>query len=132
MNNTNKPETMTKDEMLAHWQELPADMPVRMQQVAYKHEGSTYNEDGIRITGSREFIDSVLSRLKDLLDYEGNETRLQVVYKESTDRETRQPTFGYNCYIQVHERGPQSRAINSAFNIYGRNKKGADRQPALV
>jgi len=73
--------------------------------VPYTHEGSTYAEDGVRITGSKAFVDSVLSRLKDLLRYEGEETRLQVVYKKSTDRESGRTLTSYNCYVQVHARG---------------------------
>jgi hypothetical protein len=56
--------------------------------VRFAHEGSTYAEDGIRITGSKAFVDSVLSGLKDLLKFESGETRFQVVYKRSTDHES--------------------------------------------
>lgn len=104
---------MKKDEMLAHWRGLPANMPVKPAMVPYKHEGSTYAEDGIRLTGRREFIDAVLSRLKDLLEYENGETRLQVVYKESTDRESGATLDGWNCYVQVHERGGEAQMMNA-------------------
>jgi len=46
-----------------------------------------------------------LSRLKDLLVYENVDTRLQVVYKKSSDRESGKQLKSWNCYIQVHERG---------------------------
>ena len=61
---------MKKAEMLQHWQTIPDNQPVNPDPVPYKHEGSTYDQDGIRITGSKAFIDSVLSRLKELLQYE--------------------------------------------------------------
>ena len=104
---------MQKREMLEHWREIKPNQPIAITQVPYKHAGSTYAEDGIRITGSQPFIDSVLSRLTDLLDYENGETRLQVVYKESQDRETGVALNSYNCYLQVHERGGEAKAVNA-------------------
>ena len=50
-------------------------------------------------------MDSVLSRLKDLLKYEGDGTRLQTVYKRSSDRESGKTLTSYNCYVQVYARG---------------------------
>ena len=103
---------MKKKEMLEHWQGLQPNLPLHPAQVAYKHEGSTYDQDGIRITGSPAFIDGVLSRLKELLEWENTDTRLQVSYRESTDRVTRRPTGSYQCYIQVHERGDEAKHFN--------------------
>lgn len=103
---------MKKAQMLAHWRALPEQQKLKPCPVAYKHEGSTYSEDGIRITGSRAWIDSVLSRLKDLLAFEDCETRLQVTYQESKDRETQASLNSFNCYIQVHERGDEAKMIN--------------------
>lgn len=96
---------MEKGPFLKHWAKLKANQKLSPKPVRYTHEGSTYAEDGIRITGSKAFVDSVLSRLKDLLAYECEETRLQVVYKKSTDRESGKALTSYNCYIQVHGRG---------------------------
>jgi len=96
---------LEKEPFLRHWSKLRLNQPLRPKPVRYTHEGSTYGEDGIRITGSKAFVDSVLSRLKDLLVYEGEETRLQVVYKKSTDRESGRTLTSYNCYVQVHARG---------------------------
>jgi len=96
---------MEKKPFLKHWAKLRANQKLSPKPVRYTHEGSTYAEDGIRITGSKAFVDSVLSRLKDLLKYESDETRLQVVYKKSTDRESGKTLTSYNCYVQVHARG---------------------------
>ncbi len=65
-----QPDGMKKEEFLAHWGQLAARQPIRPAPVPYKHTGSTYQEDGIRITGSRAFVDSVLSHLQELLGYE--------------------------------------------------------------
>jgi hypothetical protein len=94
-----------KKPFLKHWASIRKNQKLDPKPVRYTHEGSTYAEDGIRITGSRQFVDCVLSRLKDLLVYEGEETRLQAVYQRSTDRESGKTLTSYNCYVQVHERG---------------------------
>ena len=104
---------MQKKQFLNYWKGLQAQQDLKPQPILYKHKGSTYDEDSIRITGSRVFIDSVLSRLKDLLDYENHTTRLQVVYKETIDRETKTVIEdAFNCYLQVHERGYQAQMLN--------------------
>lgn len=103
---------MRKKEILAHWRGLVPTQPLTPAVVPYKHEGTTYAQDGIRITGSRQFIDAVLSRLKDLLSFESLTTRLQVTYQQSTDRQTGEPLESYNCYVQVHERGEEAKLVN--------------------
>jgi hypothetical protein len=112
---------MRKAQILEHWKNLPSNQQITPTVIPYKHEGSTYAEDGIRITGSKEFIDSVLSNLKPLLKYENGETRLQVVYQESKDRATGKPTGSYSAYIQVHERGGDAKMANAlASSMAGR------------
>lgn len=106
---------MKKAQFLEHWNQIKANQNIKINSEPYKHQGSTYAEDGIRLTGSMEFIDSVLSRLKDLLERENGETRLQVAYKESTDRHTQELIDSYNCYVQVHERGGQAKMANRLF-----------------
>lgn len=110
---------MRKAQFLDHWNNIKPNQPVHPLPVAYKHEGSTYDEDGIRITGSQDFIDSVLSRLTDLLQYENGQTRLQVVYKQSTDRHTGVLMDSYNCYIQVHQRGGEAKIMNAVYGFNG-------------
>lgn len=101
---------MEKKPFLKHWAKLRANQKLAPKPVRYTHEGSTYAEDGVRITGSKAFVDSVLSRLKDLLRFESDETRLQVVYKKSMDRESGKTLASYNCYVQVHARGGVKKA----------------------
>lgn len=113
----NKPLRLSKAEFLDYWAALPADQPVKPRPVAYKHSGSTYAEDSIRITGTRAFIDSVISRLQDLLVNENGFNRLQVVYQQTTDKETGRPIDAWNCYIQVHERGGQAQMVNAIYDI---------------
>lgn len=98
---------ISKDEFINVWQNLQPIKQIKPQFVEYKHSGSTIDEDGIRITGNLEFIESVVSRLQDLLKFENNEaTRLQISCSELTDKETGERMTGkYRCSIQVHERG---------------------------
>jgi hypothetical protein len=96
---------MEKEQFLKHWGSLQKNQKLQPKPVPYAHEGSTYEQDGIRVTGSRSFVDSVLSRLKDLLLHENDETRLHVVYQRSSDRESGKQLKSWNCYIQVHQRG---------------------------
>lgn len=111
----------SKKELLTHWRNLSPDQPLRPVAVAYKHEGSTYACDGIRITGDRDWIDAVLSRLKDLLPFENTATRFQVSYQEATDKDTRHPLGSYACYVQVHRRGGEAVMANEfASAIAGR------------
>jgi len=113
-----KAERLTKADAIRHWVKIGKDTPLpthTMKAVPYKHTGSTYAEDGIRLTGTRDFIDSMLNLLRPLLERENATERLQLVYSESTDRETQIPTGSWNCYIQVHERGGEAKHFNQAY-----------------
>ena len=57
---------MKKSEAMSRWRELPANqnpLPL-MDVIPYQSEGSRYGACGVRIDGSPEFIDAVLSCLK--------------------------------------------------------------------
>ena len=108
-----KPKSLRKEAFLAYWGAMKKKRGIRPRPVPYKHKGSTYAQDGIRITGSRMFVDQVISNLTSLLSFENDMTRLQVVYKQTVDRETEQPIDAWNCYIQVHERGGEAQMVNA-------------------
>lgn len=107
---------MKKAEFLKYWQGIKQNQKIRITPIPYRHEGSTYANDGIRITGSQKFVDTVLSNLKDVLKHENNITRLQVTYRESKDRETGELTGSYASYIQVCERGPESKMMHTIMD----------------
>lgn len=96
----------TKDEIVQYWKALRPDTPIQMTPIRYDHDGTTYAEDGVRITGSTEFIGSVLARLKEFLNFETPQTKLQLVY-----RETDSPSQAFDAktsfvfYVQAKERG---------------------------
>ena len=98
-----KAKRFSKSEFIKHWHAIEPQMPLAMKPISYRHTGSTFDEDGIRILGSKEFIDSVLSRLKDLLDAEAVETRLQVNYCQAVDKDNNS-LESYSCYIQIRQR----------------------------
>ena len=104
---------MKKKEILEHWQSMKQRRHLAPKPVPYKHKGSTFDEDGIRITGSKDFIDAVLSRLTELLSCENAETRLQLSYQQAKDKNTGNLLDSYTCYIQVHERGDEAKIANT-------------------
>lgn len=106
----------TKAEILSYWQNLPPDTPIYMKPIDYEHQGSTYGEDGLRITGRPEFIASVMSRLKEFLNFENPTTKLAVTY-----RQTESPSqvkmgeikTSYVFYVSARERGSaKSKVLN--------------------
>ena len=111
---------MKKAQVLALWSGLPADQKVKPEVISYEHTGSTYACDGIRVTGSREFIESVMSKLKGYLAFENSRTRLQVNFQESKDKDTGAPLDSFNFYVQVRERGHQAQMMGAFLNRLGR------------
>ena len=98
----------TKEQIISYWRGIRDDVPIAIKPISYEHKGSTYGEDGIRLTGSPDFIGSMLPRLKELLAYETPSTKLALVY-----RETESPSktavgaskTSYVFYLQVKDRG---------------------------
>lgn len=101
-----KPWKASKKETLDHWQHMPPAVPLgQIRAVPPDYKGSSMKFDGLRITGSPQFIDYVLSRLKDILAYESEQTRLQLIYKQQIDNKTKQPVpNSYVLYMQVMDR----------------------------
>jgi hypothetical protein len=104
-----------KAEIMDIWQKLRPDLPIYIQPMKDSVKGgpskSSYGEDGIRITGSWPFIASVLSRLKDALPYENDNTKLKLVFrgidgnKANPDRQT----FAFYLNLQNRSKGKAGR-----------------------
>lgn len=98
----------SKDDVIQYWKTLRPDTPIAVRPIPYEHKGSTYGQDGVRITGSPQFIATVLAKLKEFMNYESTATKLALSY-----RETKSPSLSaegiantsFVCYIQVKERG---------------------------
>ena len=118
---------LRKAEFLKHWQALTPTEAIPQSAIPYKHEGSTYGEDSVRLTGSPEFVDAILSRIKDLLDGENGETRLGVNYGEIEPREGKNPPppGTIACYIQRHWRGDDARIMARKMDLMRKGRYGA-------
>ena len=77
-----KPWKAKKAEVLDFWRKLQPNLPIKMQPVSGDHKGTRFRSDGIRVTGSPEFINSVISRIKDMAEFEGPGVRLDVEYRQ--------------------------------------------------
>lgn len=69
--------------------------------------GSKYATDisDIRVTGAPEFVKTVGSLFKSLVEFEGEETRLEINLQRTEDRDTGELTENYALYLSVAERG---------------------------
>jgi len=96
-----------KPEILTYWNSLPPSMPVQPINVApADYHGSTYMYDGIRVTGSRQFIDSIVSKLKDVLKYDEGNTKLMLRYYQQIDKNTQYPlpnSFVFYAQIRANK-----------------------------
>lgn len=98
----------TKEQIIAYWKNLRPDTPIQLKPIDYAHKGSTYGEDGLRLTGSPAFIATVLARLKELINYETPSTKLAVTYRQ-TESPSKvalgQSKTSYVFYIAARQRG---------------------------
>jgi len=114
---------MKKADTLKHWRGLPENQNIlkHFTPVAYKAEGSRYGACGIRIDGNPQFIDAVLSRLKDLTDGENHVTRLELARNEVDGSKLGKAfhnadTHAEVCYIRLHMRGIEGAMASAAFD----------------
>ena len=111
-----------KQDTLARWKNLQPTNPLpHMQPIAYKARGSRYGACGIRIDGTPEFIDAVLSQLKSLIDGENHLTRLELarnrVDGSGLGKELPNKEQGAECcYIRLHVRGREGQIASAVFD----------------
>lgn len=104
-----KPWSAKKDEILQIWKNLRGDTPIIIQPIsdvpaAAGGEKSNYGEDGIRITGSWQFVSSVLSRLKELSYYENPQTKLRLVLRAVDKDRARADKQSFVFYLNMEKR----------------------------
>lgn len=120
---------MRKAEALAHWRNLPENQnPLAvMVPVPYKTVGSKYGTCGIRIDGTPEFIDAVLSRLKPLLDGENQITRLELTRQPVKPVGDKRPLNAVAnaevCYVRLHMRGQEGAIAAGVFRQHEEETK---------
>lgn len=104
-----KPWSAKKPEILQMWRNLRPNLPIYIDPISKSGDvgSSSYGEDGIRISGSRNFIAGVLSRLKEILAYENPHSKLRLVFRsaDSKDGSFHSEKQNYVFYINVEERG---------------------------
>lgn len=100
-----KPWKAKKQQIQGFWAGLKPNLPLKMEPIPYDHKGSTILQDGIRITGSKEFIASVLSRLKEFLLYENPNSKLVISYRQQAKSLVQGNRDSYLFYLQVKNRG---------------------------
>jgi hypothetical protein len=104
-----------KAEVLDIWKKLRPDLPIYIQPMKDGNDGgpskSSYGEDGIRITGTWPFIASVLSRLKDILPYENDNTKLKLVFRgiDGNKSVPNRQTFAFYLNLQNRSKGKAGR-----------------------
>jgi|TARA_R100000501_G_C2619950_1_gene113239 hypothetical protein len=111
---------------MKQWAELdPGRDPLAvMQPIPYKATGSKYGADAVRITGSPEFVDAVLSNLKTIMDGENHVTRLSFSRAEVKPTEINGETKQFEnasagaqaVYIQLHMRGHEGVIASAVFD----------------
>lgn len=105
-----KPWSGKKEDVMKMWKNLRSDMPIFMSPLSKRVKGSTFGEDGIRITGSFQFITGVLSRLKELLAYENPNTKLRIIFRGIDKKRDADPTKeSYVFYLNLEQRGTKKR-----------------------
>lgn len=98
----------SKKDIMNFWKTIEANKPILAKPIKYGFKGSTYSEDGIRITGNPQFITTVISHLKDFLAYENPQSKLAVSYRETESPSkisSGQNKTSFVFYIAVKERG---------------------------
>jgi hypothetical protein len=105
----NKAWKASKDEILTFWKSVTDNSPIQLKPVPYNHKGTTIQEDGIRITGTKEFIASILSRMKELINFENNNNKLIISYRQSPKSLIPGNKESYMFYLQIKERGQKTK-----------------------
>jgi hypothetical protein len=91
-----------KAEILSLWGSLKPGQALNFDPIPHHVKGSRYNSDGIRITGTSRFINSVLSRFKELLQYEQSPyLKLDVSYQQIMKNYDPNKEPKYVCYIHL-------------------------------
>lgn len=96
-----------KPEILHMWKNARPDTPIIITPIDDKPDGqsSSYGEDGVRVTGSWQFIASVIARLKEIIGYENPQTKLRLVFRSVDRSRSRNDRQSYVFYVNLERRG---------------------------
>jgi len=94
----------SKEDIVKMWQNLQVS-PIQATPIPLGHKGTRYNQDGVRITGTYPFINSVLSHLKDLLRFElSPNTKLDIEYRQIKAKSGLNLVPKYVCYVHIEQK----------------------------
>jgi len=126
---------MTKQEAMSAWKTMTDNQPIlkNMDAIPYKTKGSRYGACGIRIDGNPDFIDAVLSHLKELLAGESVHTRLELARNkvDGSGIGKALPNAGRDaecCYIRLHERGDEGKHYQALITDIRARSKTKERE----
>lgn len=98
----NSKESAMKQGLLQHWQSLRPNIPISIRPTPHHKKGTGYVNESVRLTGTPQFIDSILSRIKDLLAFENPTTRIEITMKPVKNQSP--GSNAYNLYVSVETR----------------------------
>jgi hypothetical protein len=108
-----------KADILDMWHKLRPDIPLIITPMDTDADKDSYGEDGIRITGTWNFIAGVLARLKDLLGYENPETKLRLVFRGIESQHDARPdrnSFVFYLNLDRRSKGRPGRKAKNPFS----------------
>lgn len=98
---------MRKFQFMDYIKAMMINQPIPIRPIPYKHKGMTNTQDIITLTGTKEFIDSILSRIsRDIEVYESLHTRVDPRYGEIYVGG--KPTGFWRLTLRVQDRGPEA------------------------
>ena len=113
-----KIQRFSKEDAIMSWITSPLTNPADfVGSIPYKYKGSRFGMNCLRIDGTRDWIDSVLSNLKGLIQCENSLTRIEIQYQEIADRETKEPTGKWVCYVRISDRGDSRTTLLDRINL---------------
>lgn len=108
MQQQSKPWSAKKDDIIQMWKQFRPDTPIILQPISDYDLGGgtkrTFGEDGIRITGSWNFIAATLARLKELIYYENPQTKLRLVFRGVDKSRGRPDRQSFVFYLNLEKR----------------------------
>lgn len=112
---------MKKSRAMDRWANLQSDMPIipSFKPLSANASGSTFGANQIRITGTPDFVNAILSHLKEIIQLENGATRLD--FSISSVKPVFDKKWGNAennaevCYIRLKERAALTRSrLNKA------------------
>jgi hypothetical protein len=112
--NAKKPWSAKKKQILQMWKNLRPNVPINITPIDMDAPGGgskSYGEDGIRITGTWNFIATVLGRIKDLMVFENPQTRLRLVFRgiDSDNANPDNPSYVFYINLESRSHGKRGR-----------------------